>query len=157
MEIVKDYIKILDTQGKKFPQVVAIAQKIGIETGQLIAGAIVIWALFIILTMGGTILTMTLSVLYPAFKSVQALETKDTDDDDKIWLTYWCVFGGFTLLDDFFGFLLNMIPFYAYIKVGFFLWLMLPQTRGANTVYKSGLKPYLVKHKKEIEDFIKEI
>lgn len=107
--------------------------------------------------MGAAILTLTISVVYPAFKSVQALETKDTDDDDKIWLTYWCVFGGFTLLDEFFGFLLNFIPFYAYIKVGFFLWLMLPQTTGANTIYKSVLKPFLLKHKKEIEDFIKDI
>jgi receptor expression-enhancing protein 5/6 len=107
---------------------VAIANKVNLEPGQVIAIGIVVWALFIVLTMGATILTLTISVLYPAFKSVQALETKDTDDDDKIWLTYWCVFGGFTLLDEFLGFILNMIPFYFYIKVGFFLWLMLPQT-----------------------------
>ena len=100
--------------------------------------------------MGATILTLAISVLYPAFKSVQALETKDTEDDDKIWLTYWCVFGCFSLLDEFLGFILNFIPFYFYIKVGFFLWLMLPQTTGANTIYLKVLKPYLLKHRDDI-------
>jgi receptor expression-enhancing protein 5/6 len=57
-----------------------------------------------------------------------ALETKDDDNDDKTWLTYWCVFGVFTLVDEFASFLLNIIPFYAYIKLVFFIWMMHPKT-----------------------------
>jgi receptor expression-enhancing protein 5/6 len=71
------------------------------------------------------------------------LETKDDEDDDKVWLTYWCVFGVFTLIDDFLWFLLDYIPFYFYIKVGFFIWMMLPHTKGASVVYNSVIKPFL--------------
>ena len=157
MELVKDKIEILNAYGNKVPQIVELSKKVNQPPGVIILGGLVVWALFIVLTMGATILTLAISVLYPAFKSIQALETKDTDDDDKIWLTYWCVFGCFSLLDEFLGFILNFIPFYFYIKVGFFLWLMLPQTSGANTIYLRVLKPLLSKHKKDIEAFINDI
>jgi receptor expression-enhancing protein 5/6 len=85
-------------------------------------------ALIILVTMGWEILTSVITVLYPAFKSIKALETKDDDDDDKVWLTYWCVFGFFTLFDELGFILLNLIPLYSYIKLGFFLWMMAPQT-----------------------------
>lgn len=107
--------------------------------------------------MGGTILTVVLSVVYPAYKSIKALQTEDTEDDDKIWLTYWCVFGIFTLLDEFLGFLLSMIPFYYYIKLGFFVWMMHPSTKGATVIYRMILKPLLEKHKDSIEKFIAEV
>ena len=126
MEIVKDKIEVLNTYGKKVPQIVDLSKKVGQEPGVIIAGGIAVWALVVILTMGATILTLAISVLYPAFRSIQALETKWTDDDDKIWLTYWCVYGVFTVIDDFFGFLLGYIPFYYYIRVGIFIWMMLP-------------------------------
>ena len=157
MDIVKQKIEILNVFGRKVPQIVDLSKKVGQEPGVIIAGGLVVWALFVVMTMGATILTLTLSVLYPAIKSIQALETKNNEDDDKVWLTYWCVFGCFSLLDEFLGFILNFIPFYFYIKVGFFLWLMLPQTTGASTIYLKVLKPYLQKHKKEIEAFIKDI
>lgn len=92
--------------------------------------------------MGGTILFLIFTVIYPAVQSIKAIESAG-GDDDKIWLTYWCVFGTFTLLDEFCGFILDFIPFYSYIRLGFFLYLMLPQTRGALTVYTVVLKPLL--------------
>lgn len=82
----------------------------------------------ILIFMGGTILTVVLSVVYPAYRSIKALQTDDTEDDDKVWLTYWCVFGVFTLLDEFLGFILQMIPFYYWVKLGFFIWMMHPTT-----------------------------
>ena len=83
-------------------------------------------ALLVLIFLGGTILTVMITVLYPSFKSIKALETKDNSEDDKAWLTYWTVFGMSTLIDEFCGFILEMIPFYFYIKLGFFVWLMLP-------------------------------
>ena len=76
--------------------------------------------------LGGTILTVMITVLYPGIKSIKALETKETGEDDKAWLTYWTVFGISTLLDEFGGFILSIIPFYYYVKLAFFVWLMLP-------------------------------
>ena len=101
--------------------------------------------------MGGTILTVIFTVVYPAYKSIKALETKDDDDDDKEWLTYWCVFGISSLVDEFGGIILSLIPFYYYIKLLFFVWMMHPSTKGAIMVYHSVLKPLLSKNKAKIE------
>jgi len=111
----------------------------------------------ILIFMGGKILTVVLTVVYPAYKSIKALETKDTDDDDKIWLTYWCVFGVFSLVDDFLGFLLAFIPFYSYIKLLFFIWMMHPSTKGATLVYQHLLKKILEANKDKINTFINEV
>lgn len=111
----------------------------------------------ILIFMGGTILTVVLTVVYPAYKSIKALETKDNDEDDKVWLTYWCVFGIFTLVDEFGGIILSLIPFYHYIKLAFFVWMMHPATHGATTVYKVILKPLLEAHRPRIEKFIEEV
>jgi len=74
---------------------------------------------------GATILTLAITVLYPAAKSIQALETEHTEDD-KEWLTYWIIFGIFTLLDDFAGFILNMIPYFFWLRLAFFVYLFAP-------------------------------
>jgi hypothetical protein len=107
--------------------------------------------------MGGTILSAVITVVYPGFKSIKALETKDTEDDDKVWLTYWCVFGISTLVDEFAFILLSFIPFYFYIKLAFFVWLMAPQTQGATIIYKSVLRPLLLKNKDKIDRIIAEV
>jgi len=106
--------------------------------------------------MGGTILSVILTVVYPSYKSIKALESKG-DDDDKIWLTYWCVFGIFSLVDEFGGIILSLIPFYYYIRLVFFIWMMHPTTQGATVVYKTVLSPLLKKNKDKIETLIKDI
>ena len=46
------------------------------------------------------------------------------------------------------------IPFYAYIRLLFHLYLVLPQTQGARILYQSHLQPYLHDNERGIEDFI---
>lgn len=116
----------MNRYAERIPPLVDLSKKTNVEPGYFLGGAIVLAALIILFTMGGTILSAVVTVVYPAFKSIKALETKDRDDDDGIWLTYWCVFGIFTLLDEFAFILLSLIPFYFYIKLGFFLWMMAP-------------------------------
>jgi receptor expression-enhancing protein 5/6 len=62
-------------------------------------------------------------VIYPGLKSIRAIETKETGDD-KVWLTYWMVFGLLTVAETFFGFIFFFVPYYAWIRVGFFVWLI---------------------------------
>ena len=151
MEIVKKTVASLNRYADRIPPLVELSQKTHVEPGYFLGGAILLSALIILFTMGGTILTAVITVVYPAIKSIKALETKDTEDDDKVWLTYWCVFGLFQLLDEFAFILLSLIPFYFYIKLGFFLWMMAPQTQGATIIYKSILRPLLLKHKEKID------
>lgn len=97
-----------------------------------------------------------ITVIYPAMQSIKAIET-DGGEDDKYWLTYWIIFGVLSLLDEFGGIILGLIPFYFYIKLGFFVFLMHPKTMGAQTVYSAIIGPLIKQHKEKIQKIIDEI
>ena len=85
--------------------------------------------------------------------SIRAIES-DEEDDDKNWLCFWTVFGIFQTVELFFGFILSFIPYYYWIRLAFFIYLMAPQTQGAAILYSKVFKPLLEQHKDEIENFI---
>ena len=101
---------------------------------------------------GQTYITNLLGVAYPAFMSFIALESNGVDDD-KQWLTYWVCFGAFNIVDQFAGIILQFIPFYYFLKLGFLVYLFHPSTLGATTVYNNFILPYM----REYEGRIKEI
>lgn len=88
--------------------------------------------------------------VYPAFKSLQAIETK-TRGDDTQWLIYWVVYCFFSIIEIFADILLHWIPFYYAFKLAFLLWAMLPQTKGAKFLYDSFLKDFLKVHESKID------
>ncbi len=94
-----------------------------------------------------------MGVAYPAIKSMQALETSEKNDD-RLWLTYWIIYGFTMFLDDYAGFVLQYFPFYYFAKVCFLLWLFNPATNGALIVYNNTLKPMLRKYQLPITDLI---
>ena len=57
-------------------------------------------------------------------------------------LTYWVVFGAFTIVEDFLG-LAYLFKCYYALKLGFLFWLFLPGTKGAEVIYKQLLLPNL--------------
>ena len=57
----------------------------------------------------------------------------------------------------FIGFILAYIPYYFILRVVFFVFLMAPQTNGAAIIFKSLISPFLNKHEKEIQEFIKNV
>ena len=81
MENIKHKLESLNQLGKKVPQIVLLSEKTGVEPMYIIAGSLFLSALIILITMGGTILTVVLTVVYPAYKSIKALETKDNEED----------------------------------------------------------------------------
>ena len=44
-------------------------------------------------------IALLVGTIYPALKSIQALQTDTDVDDDKTWLTYWMCYGAFTVAD----------------------------------------------------------
>jgi len=83
------------------------------------------------------------TVLYPAVHSIRAIQSPDKDDD-KHWLTYWMVFGLFNFLETFVGCVLAYVPYYAYIRLALFAWLMLPQFQGSKYLYESHIKEFMI-------------
>ena len=142
--------------GDSVPQIKEAAKKLGVESGVLLGVAALLVAVIVFILFGCTILTLSITVLYPAAMSIKAIETQSTDDD-KEWLTYWIIFGIFSLMDDFFGFILNMIPYFFWLKLAFFVFLFAPQTKGASVVYETVVKPQLIKYRPQIEKLINDV
>jgi len=88
--------------------------------------------------------------VYPAYKSLLAIETP-TRGDDTQWLIYWVVYCFFSMIEVFTDFLLYWIPFYYAFKLAFLLWAMMPQTKGAKFLYDSFLKDFLKKNESKID------
>lgn len=67
---------------------------------------------------------------------------------------YWSVLSCTLLIESWTEFILVWVPFYAYLRLLFLLYLVLPQTQGARHLYETYLHPYLEENEVAIEDFI---
>ncbi|KAF3329204.1 HVA22-like protein a isoform X1 [Carex littledalei] len=83
------------------------------------------------------------SLVYPLYASVRAIETKSPVDDQQ-WLTYWVLYSFITLFELTFAGILDWLPFWPYAKLFFNCWLVLPQFNGAAYVYQNFVRPIIV-------------
>lgn len=128
-----------------------ISQATGMPKKKVLQSALVFMVLFIVFGVGASILTNLIGVAYPVFMSFHALESEGADDD-KQWLTYWVVFGLFSILDQFAGFILSLIPFYYVLKVTTLIWLFHPGTQGATYLFYNFVQPYWKEYSHHIEE-----
>jgi len=91
--------------------------------------------------------------LFPVFASYKALKTSDPALLTP-WLMYWVVLACALLFESWTGFILVWIPFYAWFRLGFLLYLILPQTQGAKLLYQTHVHPFLRNNELAIDDFI---
>ena len=156
MDGIKDKLKkntaILDPYAAKVPVFVDLSAKVDLNPGSLLAFVGSIILLIFLVLQGWTIIVTTACVLYPALHSIRAIESED-EEDDKVWLTYWMIFGIFNVLETFVGFILWYIPYWGYIRVFGFIWLLLPNFNGAKTLYETVFRPLLLKNKDLIEKY----
>jgi receptor expression-enhancing protein 5/6 len=97
-------------------------------------------------------ITCLVGIVIPSICSIRALETKDPEDD-KQWLTYWVVYGLFTFIDLFSGFILKYIPFYFVLKIAFLIWLFFPTFTGATLIYNKIVLKIFNKYRPQIDEF----
>lgn len=156
MEYVKKVEKDLDKFALSQPEFVKVCEKYGLPPGKVLGGIFGVVVLLGIVIQGYNIICALLTCVYPMIQSIKTIERKNSDDTTK-WLSFWTVFGIFQTLELFIGFILNFIPYYSIVRIGFFVYLMAPQTNGAQTLYKSIFQPFLKKHEKEIEAFVEQV
>ncbi|KAG8076352.1 hypothetical protein GUJ93_ZPchr0006g42652 [Zizania palustris] len=83
------------------------------------------------------------SLAYPLYASVRAIETKSPVDDQQ-WLTYWVLYSFITLFELTFAPVIEWLPFWSYAKLFFNCWLVLPCFHGAAYVYDHFVRPMFV-------------
>jgi len=64
------------------------------------------------------------------------------------------VFGLFTTAETFFGFVFYFIPYWDWLRMGFFIWLLLPNFNGAAILYNGIIKKLLSENKDLITKWI---
>jgi len=99
---------------------------------------------------GAGALCSIVGFVYPAYKSFEAIESKNRGDDTQ-WLIYWVVYAFFSIVEVFIDFLVYWIPFYYAFKLAFLLWAMLPQTKGAKYLFDTFLRDILKQNESKID------
>jgi len=145
--------KILDPYAAMVPALVDASAKAGVNPGLLLAAIGSVALIILMLIQGWTILVTCITVLYPAVHSIRAIESPEKDDD-KVWLTYWMVFGLFCVAETFFGFVFYFIPYWDWLRLGLFIWLLLPNFNGAKVLYDGVIRNLLSQNKDLIQKWI---
>merc|ERR1711935_8621 len=130
------------TQYEKFKE---LEEKTGYSKVFFFAGGVTLLASLVLATGGIKLASNLIGFIYPAYMSFKALEGgKSIDGDATQWMTYWIIFCSINLMEDTFSFLPRSVSFFYSIKVLAVIWLYHPKTMGAQVIYSSGLRPYLV-------------
>ena len=155
-KLAQGYIQKLKSWFQK--EIDLISEKTGVD-GKIISSILLVGSIFCFINLFSKYITCLVGVILPAYWSIKAIESQEYDDD-KQWLTYWAIYGLFTLLDHFANFILRIFPFYFIFKIIFLIWCFMPNTMGALFIYKKFVAPYFKKYEeqidKRIEKFIRE-
>ncbi|KAI8586260.1 TB2/DP1, HVA22 family-domain-containing protein [Geranomyces variabilis] len=127
------------------PVLIAIWKKAGIQPSVAVAivGVVVAASLRRMLKRQPLLLSNLVGVLYPAYQSIKAVERPEADDDER-WLTYWSIYGLFTLLDSIHLRVMQYVKFYYVPKMLILHWLF--ARNGSLAIYRQVLRPFLVKY-----------
>ncbi|KAF2086608.1 hypothetical protein K490DRAFT_15921, partial [Saccharata proteae CBS 121410] len=90
---------------------------------------------------------------FPIFASYKALRTADPAQLTP-WLMYWVVFTIAQTGEYYFSPFISWFPFYAWIRLGAYCWLVMPGSQGATMLYQQHVHPFLSRHEREIDVFI---
>ena len=153
MEHVDKVVYQFDQLAKGMPAFEAQCKKHNLRPGHVLGAASALLLVLLVLFKGYDVVCAMLTCVYPMLASIRSIESKN-DEENKKWLCFWTIFGLFQTVELFFGFLLAFIPFYNWLRLAFFVFMMAPQTNGAYTLYVSVVGPFLKTHEKEIKSFI---
>jgi receptor expression-enhancing protein 5/6 len=156
MDLLKEKIEKLKKEADQMPLLHTIEEKTGVKAVYIFIGLIVFAFMLVFFGFWAALIANLVGFLYPAFKSMKALDTLE-EDDDKQWLIYWSIYGMFILIDDYSTFFISYFPYYYTLKLAFIIWLYFPTTKGAILIYNLFLKSLFEKHHDKFDSIIGKI
>ena len=131
-----------------------VSKATGVKPEHVTFSALTTFLLLSIFTgYGQRAILLTLSFLYPAYKSFKALETAE-DHDDKRWLTYWVVFGFVFAFNDVTNYILSYLPFGNFLLSLAMLFVYCPLTNGYVHLYNMVFRPVLKTYEHKIDKYL---
>ncbi|KAH9828270.1 Protein yop1 [Teratosphaeria destructans] len=133
------HLSQLDKELSKYPYLNQFEQQTSVPKVYVILGLAALYFFLVFFNIAGEFLVNSIGFALPAYYSLEALFTAGKSDDTQ-WLTYWVVYAFFTVVES----AINAVywfPFYYTFKFIFVLWLALPQTGGAQIMFRSVIQP----------------
>lgn len=122
-----------------------------VKRSYLAQGILGFLSLYLVIGRAAQFVCNLIGFVYPAYKSLLALESTNKDDDSK-WLTYWVVFAAFSVVEFFSDILLSWFPLYWLAKVAFMAWCAADiPLNGSLLIYNRIIRPLFLKNKSKIE------
>lgn len=94
---------------------------------------------------------LCVTLLFPAYQSFKCISKKENAHQ---WLAYWIVYALWCHVEPFADLVFGFVPLYQQAKVGVLIYLVMPQTKGAQKLYAAFIEPFLLKHESKADELL---
>jgi len=133
------HLSQLDKELSKYPALNNFEKQTSVPKVYIILGLGALYFFLVFFNIAGAFLVNIAGFLIPGYYSLNALFSASKVDDTQ-WLTYWVTYAFLTVFES----AVNAVywfPFYYTFKFVLILWMALPQTAGAQIIFRSFLQP----------------
>lgn len=148
-------VEQVNAQLSEIPALNALAELMKVKPIFVAAAGALMCLGFVLYGFGGQMVCTLVGCLFPAFESFKAIEAKNSHLTSH-WLNYWVVLACIATIEHLLYYVLVWVPFYYPMKLGFLMFLIAPQTDGANKAYRWMVRPMLSRNQHQIDKCITE-